>query len=523
MSTSRAVKPRRGDTLLSDWHPAPDQAPSIVAQEQPTVARVLALIGLFLILVGLIPVIGPLMRMERTLIEPMTGFFSVTTGLLLVLCHAFVDRDRIFRRMYAYLGMTAIALAILLRIWPVGGVVGARFGVAGFPALVLGLVLVIATVRLETEKQFRQILLAVLGVVGALEILAALGVGLFSHLPFLPGEGGVHLLVGLLYVGAFIGQQDSDDPAYYAGLGLGAVGLIAIAGALFRSMLPESIFLVPSGLILMGAGVVYLGVAAGVCLDWPIVVVTRRELSSYFYSPVAYLVLVGMVALGWFCFWQFIARIARASMGDPRIPPLFEPVVAMYFFALIPVIVQIFIVPAITMRIVAEEKRTGTLEVLLTAPVNETTIVIGKFLAAFFFYMVTWLPLWLYLVALRYLGETEFDYRPLLSFNITMLAVSAGFVAMGLFFSAVTSNQIIAAVLTFVGMITWLAFYLVKYELGLTPGTMAYEVLAYVSFLDLWLNALEGVFTPRYLVFHLSVTVFFLYATIKLLEARKWM
>lgn len=523
MPASRAVKPRRGDTLLTNWQHAPDQAPSIVRQEQPTVARVIALIGLFLILLGLVPVLTALMRTERVpIIGPAWGFVFATTGLLLVICHALVDRDRVFRRMYAYLGLTAIALAILLRVIPSGGVVGGRFAVVGFPALLVGLILIVGTVRLETEKQFRTILLTVLGVIGAVEILAAVGVGLFAHLPFLAGEGGVHLIMGALFVGAYIGQQDSEDAAYYAGLGLGAVGLIAFAGGLIRSIWSEGyFFFIPNGLILMGAGVTYLVVAAGVCLDWPIVVLTRRELASFFYSPVAYLVLLGMLLLGWYSFARFVFRIVLSSTV-PNAPPLFEPIVAEYFFALLPVIVQIFIVPAITMRLLAEEQRTGTLEVLLTAPVHTTTVVISKFLAAWLFYLLTWVPWWLFLVALRYMGDTEFDYRPLLSFNLAMLAVSAGFISMGVFFSALTRNQIIAAVLTFVGMIAHLGTYLIKYEARLTQGSLTYEILSYISYLDLWLNALEGVFAPRYLVFHLSVMVFFLYVTVQILEARKW-
>jgi hypothetical protein len=522
MSTSRAVKPRRGDTLLTNWQPTPDQAPSKVREEQPTVARIIALIGLFLILVGLIPVFYMLLRIERApIIGPALGFMFATTGILLVICHACVDRDRVFRRMYAYLGLLAIALAIILRVIPVQGVYGARFAVAGFPALLLGLILLVATVRLETERQWRTILLAVLGIVGAVEILAAVFVGVFAHLPFLAGEGGVHLVMGLLFVGAFIAQQDSDEIAYYAGAGLALVGLIAFGGGLIRSLLPDSIFFVPNGLILMSAGAAYLAVAAGVCLDWPIVVLTRRELSAYFYSPVGYLVLVGMLLLGWYNFNRFLWRITVSS-AVPGAQPMFEPIVAEYFFALLPVIVQIFLVPAITMRLVAEEQRTGTLEVLLTAPVNTTVVVVSKFLAAWVFYLLTWMPFWLFLVALWYMGDTQFDYRPLLSFNLAMLSVSAGFIAMGLFFSALTRNQIIAAVLTFVGMIAHLGTYLARYEARLSQGSLLYEVLTYVSYLDLWLNALEGVFAPRYLVFHLSVAVFFLYVTVQILEARKW-
>src|SRR6202011_3337751 len=102
------------------------------------------------------------------------------------------------------------------------------------------------------------------------------------------------------------------------------------------------------------------------------------------------------------------------SSGGPMAPPLFEPIVLPYIFDIIPVLMQMILVPVITMRLIAEEKRSGTLEVLLTAPVNESTVVIGKFLAAWLFYLLTWVPWWLYLIALRYMGGEPFDYRPIL-------------------------------------------------------------------------------------------------------------
>jgi ABC-type transport system involved in multi-copper enzyme maturation permease subunit len=523
MSTPRAIKPpRRGETLLTGWQHEPDRAPSIVREEQPTIARVVALVGLFLIMLGFIPLIAQRLHIERPLIEPSTGFVSATLGLLLVLFHAFVDRDRMFRRIYAYLGLLFIAMAILLRCVPAGGQVGGHFATWGFPALLLGLVLVVAATRIETEKPFRTLLVNVLGGIGAIEILAAIGIGVFTRLPFVAGEGAIHLVVGLLYFGAFLGLNDSDDLIYYAGLALGAVGLIAIGGGLTRSWLSEWSYLVPSGLILVGAGVLYLAVAAAVCLDWPLIVLSRRELASYFYSPVAYLVLIGMMVVGWFMFWMLVAELAASSNPMARSQPMFEPIVRNYIFSVIPVIAQIFIVPAITMRLLAEERRTGTLEVLLTAPVNETTVVLSKFFAAWFFFLVTWIPWWLFLIALTTLGGTEFDYRPILSFNMALLASSAGFIAMGLFFSALTQNQIIAAVLTFVGMMAPLGAYFAKFLAEVPQGSTWYQVLTYVSFIDLWFNSIRGEFAPRMLVFHVSVAVFFLYLTVKIIEARKW-
>jgi ABC-type transport system involved in multi-copper enzyme maturation permease subunit len=174
------------------------------------------------------------------------------------------------------------------------------------------------------------------------------------------------------------------------------------------------------------------------------------------------------------------------------------------------------------MRLFSEEKRSGSLEVLLSAPVNEASIVIGKFLGCWVFYMLTWLPFWLFLVALRYMGEEEFDYRPVLSFTIAMAVISAGLLAMGVFFSSLTSNQIVAAVFTFVAVIAHLGFHIIRFNFGINQGTTLHEVLTFVNFLDYWRSALGGLISPRHMVFHFSVAVFFLFATVKVLESRKW-
>src|SRR5437879_3140322 len=131
-----------------------------------------------------------------------------------------------------------------------------------------------------------------------------------------------------------------------------------------------------------------------------------------------------------------------------------EPIIRFYFIAWWPVITTIFIVPVLTMRLLSEEQRTGTLEVLFTAPVGETVVVLSKFLASWIFFMLTWVPWGLFLVALRVEGGQPFEYRPLLSFYIAMACSGAAFLAMGLFFSSLTRNQIVSAILTFVGMLS---------------------------------------------------------------------
>jgi gliding motility-associated transport system permease protein len=131
--------------------------------------------------------------------------------------------------------------------------------------------------------------------------------------------------------------------------------------------------------------------------------------------------------------------------------------------------------------------------------------------------LLTWLPYFLFFVALRVVGGEEFDYAPLLGFAVGLVVSGSGLLAMGLFFSSITRNQIIAAVLTFVAMLT-----LILAPNFFPEGSTWEEVANYASFMELWRNLLRGDFAPRYLVFHLSAAVFFLYLTVKVLEARKW-
>lgn len=535
MSTSRAIKPKRDDTQLSNWEPIPERAPSVEVAEAPLFARVVAMIGLFLFVLGALAMLAPSIWPTRTAaISPAWGFFFASLGAVGLMFHAFAERDFQFRRIYAFVGIALILAGVILRLLALRqGIAIARlnftwvqlFYFFGIPGLSIGLIFVLAVIRNETDLGFRNLLMMLLGVVGALMIAACVVVGLgvsFNAINaitagnFLAGEGALLMLLGLLYVGVYIGQQETNsERAYYAGLGLGAAGIASFLAGFIGSILPGSTFFVPGGLILMGMSLIYIAVALGICVEWPVIVLARRELASYFYSPVGYLVFVGVILVGTYMFNSFLSMILFGGN-------VFEPIIERYIFSIYPVIVQMFIVPALTMRLLSEEKRTGTLEVLLTAPINEWSIVFGKFIACWVFYMMTWLPWWLFLVALRYMGGEEFDYRPVLSFTAALAAISSGLLAMGLFFSSVTSNQIIAAVFAFVGMIAHLAFYAIKFERNIQEGGAVHEALTYINFFDLWQSSLGGIIAPRYLIFHLSVAVFFLFATVKVLESRKW-
>jgi ABC-2 type transport system permease protein len=303
---------------------------------------------------------------------------------------------------------------------------------------------------------------------------------------------------------------------------LGVAGVVIFLIASFKAntiTTPPGPFLVPYGLILMGLGVTYFAVALGICSDNQFITLTRRELSAYFLSPIGYLVLGGTTLMQWVSYWVFIGQILRAGQMQQ---PLQEPIVSDYFFALFPVIALLFEVPVITMRLIAEEKRTGSLEVLLTVPINEVPIVLSKFLATWIFFMISWLPAGLFLIALRVELAQPFDYRPLLSFYIAFAAQGLAFIAIGLFFSTITRNQIVAAVLTLVPMILFLLCYFLRNSSSLGLPQYIQVLVGRLSFINMWGEALEGRLPLRDTILFASIGLFFLFLSVKVLETRKW-
>jgi ABC-2 type transport system permease protein len=520
MSTSRAIKPKRDDTVLSNWQSVPERAPSVERDEAPTVARIIAMVGLFLFVLGVLAISAPLWRLGAAFISPAWGLVIASVGVSFILYHAFVERDFQFRRLYGFLGLAlVVGGGIVLRAIAFRANFTDVFMLYGVPALAVGLVFLVAVVRNETDISFRNLILNTVGVVGALMVGFAAMRGLMDG-NYLAGEGIVLLILGLFYGCTYIGQQNAanDERAYYAGLAIGGLGLLGIAVTVARCTVGSTAFFVPGGLILSGMSIVYLTISIGICVDWPIVILARRDLAAYFYSPVGYLVFIGLTFVSGLMFYQFAELVLILG---PR-GQLIEPIIIQYIFSLIPVVVQMFVVPVVTMRLLSEENRSGTLEVLMTAPISEVSVVLGKFLACWIFYMLTWLPTWLFLVSLRYFGKESFDYLPILSFTLALGVISAGLLAMGLFFSSMTSNQIIAAVLTFVGVMLHLVIYFFERSESFRAWPALVEVFGYVNFFDLWDRALGGTIAPRYLVFHLSVAVVFLFATVKMLESRKW-
>jgi len=373
-------------------------------------------------------------------------------------------------------------------------------------------------------------IIGLLGVVGFLyafgrSIVPALAVPETAGLLF--RIGGVLLVlggVGYFLTGSTTPTNTGSNVGRAVSIGIGA---LAIAVFILGGMGSAKVFVgtslqpffVPYGLIMMVMGALYAVVGLGICSDNQLVVLTRKELSGYFYSPIAYLVLFGLSMAGWANYLMFLQLLARVNqMGEPR--PLPEPIVQFYIMTLVPVLAVIFSVPAVTMRLFSEEHRAGTMEVLCTAPVSESTIVFSKFFASWVFFILLWVPWGLFLIALKLENGVSFDYRPLISFMLVLAASGAGFISMGVFFSSLTRNQIVAAVLTFCGVIVLSMFSMIQ---GLTDiGETWRAILKHLSYLDLWETSLAGRITVLDLFIQMSFTFFWLYLTVKVLEARRW-
>jgi ABC-type transport system involved in multi-copper enzyme maturation permease subunit len=228
-------------------------------------------------------------------------------------------------------------------------------------------------------------------------------------------------------------------------------------------------------------------------------------------------VLFAFAIVHWLAYFLVVLNMLQTEASVP------EPIVGRFFLQWLVVIGTIVAIPVLTMRLLSEEKRTGTLEVLLTAPVDEMAVVVSKFLAACIMYMVMWLPFGLFLIYLRIAGGSEFDYRPLFSFSIGLMATSAAFVSMGVFFSSLTRNQVASGMLTCAGMVALTIVFLVQSMLNsLMPSSAWVAVLKHVSYIDVWIDTLDGRLLPRQLLFFVSMTVVWLFGSIKVLEARKW-
>ena len=229
--------------------------------------------------------------------------------------------------------------------------------------------------------------------------------------------------------------------------------------------------------------------------------IAGRELISYFGSPIAYVVAALFLAINGFLYGVIISSSRQADMsfvfGDMGI-------------------VLLFIVPGITMRLLAEEQRLGTIELLLTAPVRDWEVIIGKFAAAFSLFFLMLIPTGLYPLFLFLWGNP--DHSTILSGYIGVLLIGAVFIGIGLLASTLTQNQLVAFLIAFViSLILWLLDGLSGNFSAGTGNVLSY--LALQSHLD---DFSSGSVQTKDIVYLLSLIVCSLFLATRVLETRRY-
>lgn len=232
-------------------------------------------------------------------------------------------------------------------------------------------------------------------------------------------------------------------------------------------------------------------------------VLTKRELASFFYSPIAYVVAAVFLAVsGIFFAGEIFVPGREAQMRD-----LFDR----------QGFILIFILPMLTMRILSEEFKAGTIESLMTAPVRDFEVILGKFFGTWLFYAAMLVPTLIY--AFMIMGYGHADKGPILTGYLGLLLLGGLYIAVGTLTSCLTKNQVISAVLAFLVLIifTFLLLGIASRATGIWQTILrAFNV--YEKFTDFS----RGLLDLKHIVFFVSVTVGTLFVAIKALESRRW-
>jgi ABC-2 type transport system permease protein len=253
-----------------------------------------------------------------------------------------------------------------------------------------------------------------------------------------------------------------------------------------------------------------------------VLTIAGRELRSYFVSPIAYVVLTGFLLLGGWFFFNLLARFNMlltiySAQQNPQILQrlnLNEFVIAPLLHNLS--VVLVILVPMITMRTLAEEKKAGTYELLLTSPLRISEIVLGKFLGSFVFVALMVALTGVYPLILFAYGNPETGV--VLGGYLGLLLLATSFVAVGILTSSFTDNQIIAAVSCLVSL---LLLYIIAWPADNAGETIG-ALLRYVSLTEHFAQMVKGVIDSKDLVYFATVIVLALFLTHRSVESIRW-
>jgi len=248
-------------------------------------------------------------------------------------------------------------------------------------------------------------------------------------------------------------------------------------------------------------------------------IIFRKELSSYFVSPVAYLLLTMFGLIFGFFFWNalgyFVYVGMESQMRGQMMPMNLNEQVIRPLLSNVSVI-GLFFIPMITMRMFAEEKRTGTIELLATSPIRDLEIIVGKWLAAMAMYAGMLLFTAINFAFLFRYGNP--DWKPLVIGYLGLLLQAGCLLAIGTFISTLTKNQIIAGAATFgVCLLLWVFEWASGYE----TATWA-RVLSYMSVINHFESFGRGVINSKDAIFYVTLTFLGLFLTARSMEALRW-
>jgi len=250
----------------------------------------------------------------------------------------------------------------------------------------------------------------------------------------------------------------------------------------------------------------------------------KKELIIYFAGPIFYitgfffLLLTGYFFYANAVYYEITSLAAAAQATNPQVAAQLNPQNMVYqplFMVL--AIILIFLVPLLTMRLLAEEKRSGTAELLFTYPLADWAIILGKFAAAFMIYLIFLAFTVSYSLAFCFM--TRVDLGALAAGYLGAVLLGASFLALGLFASSLTENQIIAGV---VGFALLLLFWVIGWSQELGGGGVLARVIQFLSLAEHYENFSKGVIDTRDLVYWASFIFFFLFLTKRQLESRRW-
>lgn len=232
--------------------------------------------------------------------------------------------------------------------------------------------------------------------------------------------------------------------------------------------------------------------------------ITERELLSFFCSPIAYVVLVVFLGLNGYVFGFFNLEAGQ------------EASLRFLFGGFMPLLL-LFIMPMLTMKLMSEEFRQGTIESLMTTPVSDAAVIAGKFLGTLLFYLFLLATTLLYVIALARYGHP--DVGALLAGYLGLLLMGALYIAVGLFFSTCTSNQIIAVISSFT-ILAILAVLVDRFAMQVEGWLRV--VLQHVSIRHQFSEFVQGAVTLNNVVFFVTTTALLLFVSVKVLESRRW-